>query len=181
MACNGNCQGCQSECEKKPLRLPNTTGAILGQFMMDMYQRSVVQKAGELSEEKMDEIDRKMLNWLGATFTGQNDQFEIDKEWYPNGLAGNLRFKLGNELAQASGGKLPEDNKTLIFSAFAVFMAEVYNTFYELSAKGVAPFGEQAAPEIMLLWKRWTELLVGVELHFRDSSAEGEKAEDQAE
>lgn len=181
MSCNGDCKGCQSECEKRPLRHPSITGAILSQFMMDMHQRAVAAEKGELTEEKMDEIDRKVLNWLGATFTGKNEQFEIDAEWYPNGLAGNLRFKLGNELAQASGGKLPEDNTTLIYSAFAVFMAEVYNTLFELAGKGIEPFGEDAAPEMLLLWKRWTELLVGFDLHFHDPKAEGAKEEEKSE
>lgn len=182
MSCNGNCQGCQSECGKHPLRHPSITGAILSQIMMELHQRSQAAARGEVSEEKMEEEDRKVLNWLGATFVGKNEQFELDSEWYPNGLAGNLRFKLGNELAQAAGGKLPEDNATLIFSALAVFMAEVYSTLYELSRKGIEPFGkEDAAPEMLLIWKRWTELLVGYELHFHDPKAEKEKKTEEQE
>ena len=56
MACNGHCEGCASDCGKQPLRHPNITGAILGQFMMDMAQRVQEQEAGRLTEEKLDEI-----------------------------------------------------------------------------------------------------------------------------
>ena len=175
MACNGHCEGCASDCGKQPLRHPNITGAILGQFMMDMAHRVQEQEAGRLTEEKLDEIDRKTMNWLGATFSGQNSQFEVDPEWYPNGVGGNLRFKLGEELVQAAGGKLPEDNTTLIYSAFAVFMAEVYNTLYELAKKGIEPLGEVPAPEMLALLKRWTEILVGYEVKFRDPSAKDDE------
>ena len=179
MGCTGQCSSCGSECGKQPLRHPNITGAILGQFMMDMARRVEEQKAGRLTEEQLDEIDQKVMNWLGATFSGRNEQFAVDPEWYPTGVAGNLRIKLGNELAEAAGGKLPEDNNVLIYSAFAVFMAEAYNTMFELSKKGMTLFGEQPAPEMLLLLKRWTELLVGYDLHFRDPNAEEEKAEEE--
>ena len=39
MGCNGQCGSCGSDCGKQPLRHPNITGAILGQFMMDMARR----------------------------------------------------------------------------------------------------------------------------------------------
>lgn len=32
MSCSGNCSSCGSDCQKQPLRHPNITGAILGQF-----------------------------------------------------------------------------------------------------------------------------------------------------
>ena len=102
MSCSGNCSSCGSDCQKQPLRHPNITGAILGQFMMEMAHRSKQNAAGEITEDVMDEMDRKTMNWLGATFSGQNGQFEIDPDWYPVGVAGNLRMKLGNELAQAA-------------------------------------------------------------------------------
>ena len=172
MSCSGNCSSCGSDCQKQPLRHPNITGAILGQFMMEMAHRSKQNAAGEITEEMMDEMDRKTMNWLGATFSGQNGQFEIDPDWYPVGVAGNLRMKLGNELAQAAGGKLPDDNATLIFSAMAVFMAEVYDTLAAVTKKGIEPLGEVPAPELLALLKRWTEILVGYELKWRDPSEE---------
>ena len=140
--------------------------------MMEMAVRSQKNAAGEITEEKMDEMDRKTMNWLGATFSGKNAQFEVDPEWYPVGVAGNLRMKLGEELAQAAGGKLPEDNATLIFSAMAVFMAEVYDTLSVVTKKGIEPLGEVPAPEMLALLKRWTEMLVGYELKWRDPSQE---------
>ena len=151
MSCSGNCSSCGSDCQKQPLRHPNITGAILGQFMMEMAVRSQKNAAGEITEEQMDEMDRKTMNWLGATFSGKNGQFEVDPEWYPVGVAGNLRMKLGEELAQAAGGKLPEDNATLIFSAMAVFMAEVYDTLSVVTKKGIEPLGEVPAPEMLAL------------------------------
>lgn len=179
MSCNGQCSGCDSACGKQPLRPPNITGAILGQFMMQMVQRSG--NNTELTEAQIDELDRKTMNWLGATFSGKNEQFEVDADWYPTGVAGNLRIKLGAELAQAAGGKLPEDNATLIYSAMAVFMAEVYDTLFELSKKGIEPLGEAPAPELLALLKRWTELLVGYELQWRDPSAEEEKLQEESQ
>ena len=140
--------------------------------MMEMAHRSQKNAAGEITEEMMDEMDRKTMNWLGATFSGQNAQFEIDPDWYPVGVAGNLRLKLGQDLAQAAGGKLPEDNTTLIFSAMAVFMAEVYDTLSVVTKKGIEPLGEVPAPEMLALLKRWTEMLVGYELQWRDPAEE---------
>lgn len=181
MACNGQCSSCSSDCGKQPLRHPNITGAILGQFMMDMGRRVQLQTKGEITEEQFDEMDQKVMNWLGATFAGLNDQFECDPQWYPTGVAGNLRIKLGNELAEAAGGKLPEDDKILIATAFAVFMAECYNTMFELSKKKIDIFGEEPVPEMLLLLKRWTELLIGYEVHFYDPKAQENEHEDQAE
>ena len=178
MSCNGNCSSCGSDCQKQPLRHPNITGAILGQFMMEMAHRSQKNAAGEITEEMMDEMDRKTMNWLGATFSGKNAQFEIDEQWYPVGVAGNLRLKLGNELVQAAGGKLPEDNTTSIFSAMAVFMAEVYDTLSVVTKKGIEPLGEVPAPEMLALLKRWTELLVGYELQWRAPSEKASKEEE---
>ena len=180
MSCSGNCSSCGSDCQKQPLRHPNITGAILGQFMMEMAMRSRKNAAGEITEEQMDEMDRKTMNWLGATFSGQNAQFDVDAEWYPKGVAGNLRLKLGNELAQAAGGKLPEDNATLIFSAMAVFMAEVYDTLAQVTKKGIEPIGEVPAPEMLALLKRWSEMLVGYELKWRDPSEEENKQDKPA-
>ena len=97
MSCSGNCSSCGSDCQKQPLRHPNITGAILGQFMMEMAMRSQKNAAGEITEDVMDDMDRKTMNWLGATFSGKNAQFEIDPQWYPVGVAGNLRIKLGTE------------------------------------------------------------------------------------
>lgn len=76
---------------------------------------------------------------------------------------------------------MPEDNATLIYSAMAVFMAEVYDTLFELSKKGVEPLGEAPAPELLALLKRWTELLVGYELQWRDPSAEEKPQEESQE
>ena len=157
MSCSGNCSSCGSDCQKQPLRHPNITGAILGQFMMEMAMRSQKNAAGEI--------------------TGKNAQFEIDPQWYPVGVAGNLRIKLGTELAQAAGGKLPEDNATLIYSAMAVFMAEVYDTLAMVTKKGVEPLGEVPAPEMLALLKRWTEMLVGYELQWRDPAQKTEDTE----
>ena len=64
MGCNGQCGSCGSDCGKQPLRHPNITGAILGQFMMDMARRVEEQKAGRLTEEQLDEIDQKVMNWF---------------------------------------------------------------------------------------------------------------------
>ena len=178
MSCSGNCSSCGSDCQKQPLRHPNITGAILGQFMMEMAMRSQKNAAGEITEDMMDEMDRKTMNWLGATFSGQNAQFEVDSDWYPVGVAGNLRLKLGEQLAQASGGKLPQDNATLIFSAMAVFMAEVYDTLSVVAKEGIEPLGEVPAPEMLALLKRWTEMLVGYELKWRDPSEEAKSEED---
>lgn len=177
MSCSGNCSSCGSDCQKQPLRHPNITGAILGQFMMEMAMRSQKNAAGEITEDVMDDMDRKTMNWLGATFSGKNAQFEIDPQWYPVGVAGNLRIKLGTELAQAAGGKLPEDNATLIYSAMAVFMAEVYDTLALVTKKGVEPLGEVPAPEMLALLKRWTEMLVGYELQWRDPAQKTEDTE----
>ena len=162
MSCSGNCSSCGSDCQKQPLRHPNITGAILGQFMMEMAMRSQKNAAGEITEDVMDDMDRKTMNWLGATFSGKNAQFEIDPQWYP---------------AQAAGGKLPEDNATLIYSAMAVFMAEVYDTLAVVTKKGVEPLGEVPAPEMLALLKRWTEMLVGYELQWRDPAQKTEDTE----
>ena len=54
-------------------------------------------------------------------------------------------------------------------------MAEVYNTLYELAKKGIEPLGEVPAPEMLALLKRWTEILVGYEVKFRDPSAKDDE------
>ena len=63
MSCSGNCSSCGSDCQKQPLRHPNITGAILGQFMMEMAMRSQKNAAGEITEDVMDDMDRKTMNW----------------------------------------------------------------------------------------------------------------------
>ena len=56
MSCSGNCSSCGSDCQKQPLRHPNITGAILGQFMMEMAMRSQKNAAGEITEDVMDDM-----------------------------------------------------------------------------------------------------------------------------
>ena len=70
MSCSGNCSSCGSDCQKQPLRHPNITGAILGQFMMEMAHRSKQNAAGEITEDVMDEMDRKILTVLIDHFSG---------------------------------------------------------------------------------------------------------------
>ena len=59
MSCSGNCSSCGSDCQKQPLRHPNITGAILGQFMMEMAVRSQKNAAGEITEEQKNSISHR--------------------------------------------------------------------------------------------------------------------------
>ena len=154
--------------EKMELRVPNVTGAIIGHFIMEAAHRVQGQLDGELSEEEVDEADQKTISWMGNTFCGLNSQFTADPSWYPDGLAGNLRFKVGSELSQACGGRIPDDNKAVIFAACALFMAQTYSTLYDLKRQGVDFFKETTAPELLWHLKRWTEFLVGHDVEFHD-------------
>ena len=163
--------------EKPSLSAPDTVGAVLGHFIYEAARRVADLTAGNITEPEADAADQKTVAWLGNTFCGLNAQFEFDSEWLPEGLAGHLRFKLSDELAQACGGKIPEDSKAVIFSAFAPFMAQTYSTLYDLKRQGIEVLGETTAPEVLWLLKRRTELMLGSEVEFRDPTKDEEKPE----
>lgn len=156
------------ETQLEALRVPNTIGAILGRFILEAAKRVQALSEGAVSEEQADRDEQRTVAWLGNTFCGLNSQFEADPGWFPKGLAGNLRFKLADELAHACGGKIPEEDNAVVFAASALFMAQTYSTLYDLKRQGVEVLGESTAPELLLHLKRWTEFFMGEELEFRD-------------
>lgn len=120
------CHDFSSRCEQAPsLADIHVVGKILRQAATNTLARWQEFQAGSRTGESLREADLKLIDWLTATFSGNNPHFRTDEAWNPDGLAAYLQEVFEGNLGDENG-VVPEEPRAIIHAAARQFLHDLY-------------------------------------------------------
>ncbi|MDL2059651.1 hypothetical protein MUN46_006885 [Mesosutterella sp. AGMB02718] len=160
--CAGYSPSCPSRC-----RLDLSSKRDLGPQLTDprvieeIFRAAVAKTAsrmracqeGRMTAQELREADGRLIDWLAATLSGENENFGTTEGWNPEGLARFLSSEIPGALSHALGRE-PESQEEVIRAAAELMTADIWSSLRA---------GEAALEEAAL---RWSSLLTGAPAEF---------------
>lgn len=167
--CGSSCgPSCRCDFSSRAPQLPSllsievVTG-LLCQAVANSARRAQMAENGDMSPEEIDAADDKLVNWLGATFCGNNRHYASGEGWNSEGLAAYLREMISDEIAASCGG-VPRNDDQLVYAACALFVKDMYRLIERDQAAGRDLDGIENTPAGVRFIGFWSRLLVGAPL-----------------
>lgn len=154
----GSCHDHGSTADRKPsLGAIDVVDGIFRQAARNLARRIAALRAGDMTPEELDAANEKLVEWMGATFSGRSRHFDVIDHWHPSGLAAEIEHVLGGDVSADDAGT----DEGVIREAVRIWVREAESLIGESLDCGLPPEGAAGTEAMLILSGRWANLFAG--------------------